>query len=301
MLTFRKNPLVPQFCKITAKKDAPCQALVPHIEPFIGSKAIDDAVQIFKQVNPHIAILKYVVMPDHVHLMLYVTKPLTQPFGTLVGALKGSCSQAFWRLQPNSEFAQQKISIFERQFHDRIVKQSGQLEVLIKYILDNPRRYLIKRHYPDLFIARHLVTIVGKQYAAVGNIFLLREYEKDVVIVRSHYSTEERERLRERWMCLAENGGVLVSPFVSGKERAIRDAVLDAGGRVIEILDNGFPERYKPSGRAFDYCAKGQLLYIAPTEHHGERVQMTRELAWQMNNLAKTICEITPETCLSVK
>jgi REP element-mobilizing transposase RayT len=295
MLTFQKNPLIPPFCSISGAPNKPV------ITMNLGGKAIESAFTMFQQKTPHISILRYVVMPDHVHLIMYVTKPLQQPFGTVVAAIKGSCSQALWRLCSGSDIAHQKVSIFERHFHDRIVTRRGQLDTLTNYILDNPRRYLIKLRYPDLFIKRHVITIADKQYCVYGNIFLLRAVEKDLVVVRSHFSPIEREECSRRWLSEAENGGVLVSPFISGAERAIRNAALEVGGNVIEILDNGLPERYKPAGKAFDYCANGQLLYIAPTEYSMERLPMTREKAWQMNNLAKTICEIGESTRLLVR
>lgn len=50
-----------------------------------------------------------------------------------------------------------------------------QLDRAIKYVEDNPRRYILKKRNPELFKRYLHLNIAGHEYAAFGNIFLLRE------------------------------------------------------------------------------------------------------------------------------
>lgn len=145
-----------------------------------------------------------------------------------------------------------------------------------------------------------MMKIDGLELSAFGNLFLLRECCKEPVIIRSHYSEEYKQELREKWRGVSDAGGVLVSPFISEKEKSVMDETLAAGGKVIVIRDNGFPERFKPLGKQFDYCLSGQLLLIGPASYETSRVLLTREKCWELNRLAEKICNISPETMLSL-
>lgn len=92
----------------------------------------------------------------------------------------------------------------------------------------------------------------------------------------------------------ARAGAVIVSAFISRKERDIRDLLLQEGHPVIEILDNGMSSTYKPGGKAFYYCAEGRLLQITPWDYiYQKDSTITRPMCMVMNELARLIsgCE----------
>lgn len=49
---------------------------------------------------------------------------------------------------------------------------------------------------------------------------------------------------------------------------------------------------WKPGGKQFDACARGQLLFVAPWPYHSERKTITRAQCMQLNELAKEIASI---------
>ena len=97
--------------------------------------------------------------------------------------------------------------------NDRIVFDQEQLDILIRYIADNPRRLLIKRLYPDLFRRNLSVNINGDVVDCVGNMFLLRK-PLMAVHVRRKWSAGEVEAYKARCIEAALNGVVLISPFI---------------------------------------------------------------------------------------
>lgn len=241
-----------------------------------------------------------VIMPDHIHFILNVRERLGEKFSKVISDFKGGCTRKVRQMLSASGRNVDKLSFFEKNFHDRILTGKGQLDAMISYIKDNPRRYLMKKRYPDLFRRINMMKIDGTELSAFGNLFLLREFCKEPVIIRSHYSEEYLKELRERWRGVSDMGGVLVSPFISEKEKSVMEETLAAGGKVIVIRDNGFPERFKPSGKLFDYCLEGQLLLIGPATYETSRGFLTREKCWEMNRIAEKICNISPETMLSL-
>lgn len=100
------------------------------------------------------------------------------------------------------------------------------------------------------------------------------------------------ERQKEAILAAAENGAVIVSAFISSKEREIRDLLFAAQLPMIEIMDNGFSERYKPYGKAFYACAENKLVQISPWQYLYQREStISREMCLVMNELSITICQ----------
>ena len=62
----------------------------------------------------------------------------------------------------------------------------------------------------------------------------------------------------------AERGAVLVSPWISPGEKAVKAEAVARGGRVVQLLAEGMGRYYKPGGADFDLCAYGRLLQLSP-------------------------------------
>ena len=115
------------------------------------------------------------------------------------------------------------------------------------------------------------------------------------VVVHRRDTPQQRASNRARWIYIAANGGVLVSPFISEAEKAIRNEAIENGGRIILLSKISFGERYKPSGAEFDLCAEGRLLILTPWQGQQLSRNITREQALFLNELSQKIAteEIT--------
>ena len=78
---------------------------------------------------------------------------------------------------------------------------------------------------------------------------------------------------------------------VSPKEKEVLREAMNRGYNIILLRENGFPKLYKPSGEAFDACAKGVLLQISPWDFHYERRVITREQCLHLNAMAERIVD----------
>lgn len=98
------------------------------------------------------------------------------------------------------------------------------------------------------------------------------------------------EKQKAAVMQAARKGAVIVSAFISSKEREIKKQLLAEMLPVIEVIDNGFADRYKPSGKAFYACAENRLVQISPwTYEYNRNTKVTRNMCMVMNQLVRVI------------
>ncbi|MBD5223358.1 MAG: hypothetical protein HDS71_04815 [Bacteroidales bacterium] len=241
-----------------------------------------------------IRIIKSVIMPDHLHFVVRVLNELQKPVTVYVGLTMSACTR---RLRDEGILSEDS-SCFNSGISDRIVYKSGQLDVLYKYVTDNPRRLMIKRMLPQLFRRNLGIRIGEMSLDAIGNIFLLRKSLKAVHVRRKWNEDEVNEYKRE---CIegSTQGEVLISPFIHPVEKEIMRLALDKGGSVVRIRDRGFGERWKPSGKEFDICAEGRMLFIAETGTALHKTEMHYGKASHLNDIAEWLAA-TPGLFMSI-
>ena len=101
-------------------------------------------------------------------------------------------------------------------------------------------------------------------WTAVGNPFLLDA--PLLVSVRISTATPDGKlaEIVAKLGAKAERGAVLVSPWISPGEKAVKAEAIARGGRVVQLLAEGMGRYYKPWGGDFDLCAEGRLLQLSP-------------------------------------
>lgn len=298
MVTEERKPL---FGKVVGQSEevAPSPK-APHIELSALGAEIEKIWLTISSFHPEVSVIALQMMPDHLHAVLFVKEKIEKPLGKVLLGVKQACNQAFREMMP-VEFvavAQQHAQksrdnglLFAKGFNDQILLRDGQLERWLNYLKDNPRRLLMKRERPDLFRVQRGLTFAGLQFSAIGNRFLL---ERPVRIqVQCSRSITEADLQAKTAFCLqaARQGAVLVSPAISKGEKAIMRAAFNEGLPLIYLQENGFTDLAKPGGLRMYACARGQLLILAPWEHHNEKLTIKRGQCLQLNEMARAICE----------
>ena len=181
--------------------------------------------------------------------------------------------------------------LWEAGYNDRILRNYSTLDKWKAYLRDNPRRLLMKREHPDLFRVVRNLHYAGLTFSAQGNRFLLDcPLKVQVQCSRRITDADLQQQIRQA-MALGAQGAVFVSPIISPGEKAVIAAVFAAGYPVIYLPKNGLSDMAKPGGQRFDACARGQLLILAPWEHHNEQTAITRSECLSLNEMARLICE----------
>ena len=277
MITLNKSPLVTDFGSLAGNHEIPVgERGSSFIIPSKVGCAIKDVLRNFYLVEPKIKILQYSIMPDHLHILLFVQHYTDEILGRIIARFKTRVNKAAGI-----------DKVFAKGFNDQILKPSRSLDVLYRYIRENARRQAVRRAHPEFFRRVNALRIGEKTYQAYGNFQLLGCPFKEQVIVHRTDSSETRQRNREKWLYTTANGGVLVSPFISSAEKEIRKDAEEIGGRFILIANEPMEERYKPSGNDFILCESGRMLIISANLSD----ELSRQTCLTMNTLSQSICE----------
>ena len=158
-------------------------------------------------------------------------------------------------------------------YHERILHHKGQLNNMIQYVKDNPRRLWLRKQHPDLFRLHRQTEVEGLFFTSLGNHFLLDWPDRQLIEVsRSATDNQVRQRLQLA-LSAAQNGTITYTAAISKGEQFIARTLHEQGFPLVVLLYDGFPEEgspkeryYKPGGAYFEACSKGQLLLLEPTE-----------------------------------
>ncbi|MDE7409968.1 MAG: hypothetical protein K2N09_08090 [Muribaculaceae bacterium] len=251
-ITLAKAPGCPDFCHISGTPDQPL------VERSAIGLIIETHILNFPILHPSLQILQYIIMPDHIHFAIFAREYLPRALGSYIGMMKVKCGQCIRASFPAVR------DVFTPDFHDRYLRPNHSLRTVIEYIRLNPARLLARRFNPDFFRKINNIPIDGKLWQAYGNLQLLQNPFKGPVVIHRRDSPALREAKYRRWRHLSENGGVLVSPFISADEKDVRRRCEETGGKVILLTNEPFGDRQKPSAHDFGLCTKGLLLILAP-------------------------------------
>lgn len=175
---------------------------------------------------------------------------------------------------------------------------------MLRYVLDNPRRAILRRLRPD-FMQRILhIRIAGRDYAAFGNIFLLRWARKVQVFCHRkapdgtpYHLTPLFEQERSQWIAQILAGAtVIVTPGISKGEQAMKNECLDKGFPLIHLQKEPITQYWKPELKRFEACTRGSLLILAPwqLDDMGEVNHIPSNSDFSrfhnLNELAREIC-----------
>ncbi len=112
-----------------------------NVELSLYGKLVDDAIQKIPCIYPSLSLEGYVIMPNHIHVLLRVRadeygRPLVAPtMSRIIKQLKGIVSK------------QIGTRIWQKSFHDHIIRNREDYEEHLKYIHENPTRW----HYDELY------------------------------------------------------------------------------------------------------------------------------------------------------
>lgn len=191
-----------------------------YIELSPLGQTIKTAIKALPIDFPIIRLYQYCVMPDHVHILLRVLDRSEMHLGFYITKFKGKVRENYSQLTGKELTSE---DIFKPNYCDKPLTHRRSLDGLFRYIRENPHRLAMRRQYPQFFQRAHNIQIGERQYEAYGNLFLLRNPDKEVVKISRKDSPEVVAEKTARRLDEASRGTVLVSPFLSPQEKAIRE------------------------------------------------------------------------------
>ena len=158
-------------------------------------------------------------------------------------------------------------------YYERILHHKGQLNNMIQYVKDNPRRLWLRKQHPDLFRLHRQTEVEGLFFTSLGNHFLLDWPDRQLIEVSRSATDDQVQQRLQLALSAAQNGTITYTAAISKGEQFIARTLREQGFPLVVLLYDGFPEvgspkerYYKPGGVYFKACSKGQLLLLEPTE-----------------------------------
>ena len=139
------------------------------LTPSVLGEAVVREWHALRATYPQLSIMRVQLMEEHLHVVVFVKERLPRHLGKLVGIVKNRSNKHYWamltaqgRLAPKGQ--QTPPPLFAENFQDTILTHEGQLETMLQYVDDNPRRAMTKRRTPGLFkVVRELRVKVMQQ------------------------------------------------------------------------------------------------------------------------------------------
>lgn len=305
---------------------------IPSREPLLGSLVIpnNDPTQAFvertdlgKEIvyiigsipnyRPQIRLLQYCLMPDHVHFILYVQQEMPYSIKSVIRGFWQAAKKvgreynnilsispnAIRENKQNRDNKQSLSPVFTEFPFIRTMSRRGQLDTMMQYVKMNPQRLATKRLKPGFFRVQDHIEIAGRIYSGIGNAKLLLANSFAPVHVRhtmldaaAQGNPKPLSDYMDSCIAAAQNGAVLVSPFIHGKEREVLYSVLAEDGKAIYLADNGFRDYFKPSAGLFDAVAAGRVLILSPCEYDPNKKHVSRADCVALNAMAEEISRL---------
>ena len=220
------------------------------------------------------------IMPDHIHLLIKIRSVENRvSLPKIVWQLKRRLEQAYWATagavagnMPNDGDACMSsaascaggLHVFEREWHDWIVKSDGQLKAFTRYIRENPYRSWLRSCHRENFRRVEEIYFLGRKWFGYGNVALL-----DLPVIEPFRCSRKWEEGGAEWsaaVARAERigpGGAGIGTFMSPCEKICGNAIYKTGGGLIVLSPEGFGERWHPPRNKEALCAKGRMLFLS--------------------------------------
>ena len=232
----------------------------------------------------------YVIMPDHIHLLVKLAAGEKRvALGTVVHQLMRALARVYWENAPRETDPTERACarqgaaerggatqgaccaqgcsvapVFAHDWHDWIVKRDGQLDAFITYIRENPARSWLRKSHREYFQRVNEIEFLGRKWYGYGNAALLK-----LPVLEPFRCSRKWAEGSEEWTAAVTRasrigpGGAGVSTFMSPCEKACGHALGLAGGRWVVLSPEGFGERWHPGRQYEKYCAEGRMLFLS--------------------------------------
>lgn len=237
---------------------------------------------------PGIKLHQFIVMPDHVHMILQVLFRTDRDLDFYINFLMRGIAEKYSKVKGKEIPVD---TIFQRGYCDKPLFDDRSLDVWYKYLKKNPHRLAVRLQHPLFFQRIKELNIDGVAYKAYGNPFLFRNPDKCAVKLSRKATLSEIAEKKAVWVSEASRGTVLVSPFIFKEEKSVREAAEAVGASIILLTYETFAERFKPAEHDFNLCTEGRLLIISLGFPY--KTELTRAICQHMNALAEKIVKTT--------
>ena len=109
---------------------------------------VDDYIKNINMKYSCVTVSEYVIMPNHVHLLLFIdnngTGNPSPTVGNIIGWFKYNTTKSV-----NEEYKSAGNKLWQRSYYDHIIRDKKDYDEKLNYILSNPLKWLDDEYYSD--------------------------------------------------------------------------------------------------------------------------------------------------------
>lgn len=238
--------------------------------------AVKSLIETLPKYNPEVYVDCFVVMPNHVHLVLKIDDRQTNEehhLGKIMRKLKSLAARDYRILGSRGVVPCLGTKLWQDNYWEKIVTSHEQLEAIRRYIENNPKRWSTDRFGPVTTFSCGNLALLNEPFVAFvasqvarGNALAPREWARHDGLAprdeagRDGPAPRDLESLGERGC----DPPPVISTFTSPQEREALRRLLAKKRRIIAVYPGGIPA-VLPSAIAESVDA-GRMLLLSPVE-----------------------------------
>ena len=243
-------------------------------------EAVKKLIETLHDFNPEVYVDCFVVMPNHVHLVLKIEDRPTNDehhLGKIMRKLKSLAAREYRILGGEGVVPRIGTHLWQENYWEKIVTNRRQLEAIRHYIEENPKCWSIDRFGPVTSYSMGDIALLDEPFEAFvasqdarADALAPREWRRGATpshpenargVTPSH---PENNILGGGAVVPRENKPVIISTFTSPQEREVLRRLVADGRRFISVYPGGIPFQL-PCGIA-DSVKAGRALLLSPVE-----------------------------------
>ena len=233
-------------------------------------EAMKNLIETLPKFNHEVFVDAFVVMPNHVHLILKIEDRPTNTdhhLGKIIGKLKSLAAREYRLLKEKGLVRDIGSKLWQANYWEKIVTSHEQLEAIRAYIVNNPKKWSIDRFGPVTSYSLGNLDLLNEPLVA---FVASQEGKQGMTALR----TEIREVRGMTALCTESALGVrgyhapqkmpVISTFTSSQERAILRKLISLGRRFIAVYPGGIPKALPDEIK--NLVDSGNALLLSPVE-----------------------------------
>ena len=234
--------------------------------------AVKGLIETLPKYNPEVYVDSFVVMPNHVHLVIKIDDCPTNDehhLGKIMRKLKSLAAREYRLLLDNgiisgcvilgSGGVAPRSKLWQDNYWEKIVTSHEQLEAIRRYIENNPKRWSIDRFGPVTTFSRGNLALLDEPFVA----FVASQGARGDALAPREMAGRDGPAPRE-WGCHPPLPPPVISTFTSPQEREMLRRLLAKKRRIIAVYPGGIPAVLAPA--IAESVDAGRMLLLSPVE-----------------------------------
>ena len=254
--------------------------------------AVKGLIETLPKYNPEVYVDCFVVMPNHVHLVLKIDdRPTNEEhhLGKIMRKLKSLAAREYRILGSRGVVPCLGTKLWQENYWEKIVTSHDQLEAIRRYIANNPKRWSTDRFGPVTTFSRGNLALLDEPFVAFvasqvarGDALAPREWARGDALAPREWAAGHdgpapqdgglapRDEAPQDLESLGERGcdpplpPPVISTFTSPQEREALRRLLAKKRRIIAVYPGGIPAVLPPA--IAESVDAGRMLLLSPVE-----------------------------------